>query len=491
MALRVAVYVTTLLLIAVVQIKKCTFCSADSFNLIANHAGPVYEIHDNDIFSSLWQNRKSSGILLRPTKSTVERLIGLLLICGDIETCPGPTIKCSSCAKTIRKNKSRIQCSQCNGKFHLKCFITDDSANTTNSCLFCLNDTMNGTHENIADVEPRRPPENQRELPELRELLSKRGFKILHQNIRGLLCHKHFVSELLDDFRNINLFALSETHTTPVENPQLQIPGYKCETKHRETGQGGGVAFYVSDNIPYHRRHDLESNDLECVWIEIIFPKTKGFLVGVIYKPPDSSKHLTENFEEKLNEMLATVMAENKECILLGDMNCNYLERSEHKEIKSIISNNGLKQLIKSPTRITNTSKTLIDVIYSNDPEKINSIKVIPADVSDHELLGCVRKVHSIKHSPRQIRCRNYTNYDPKLFCKDLESEDFSNVFDSRSTEVAWKHLKRILNYSINKHAPMITKKVKGRLCPWMTTKVKQEMNIRDKLLRKARRTNA
>ena len=108
MALRVAVCVTTLLLIAVVQIKKCTFCSGDSFNLIANHAGPVYEIQDSYIFSSLWQNRKSSGILLRPTRSAIERLIGLLLICGDIESCPGPTIKCSSCAQTIRKNQSRI-----------------------------------------------------------------------------------------------------------------------------------------------------------------------------------------------------------------------------------------------------------------------------------------------------------------------------------------------------------------------------------------------
>ena len=349
---------------------------------------------------------------------------------------------------------------------------------------------MNRTHENIADVEPTRP-NIQRELPELQELLSKRGLKILHQNIRGLLCHKHFVSELLDNFRTIHLLALSETHTTSDDNPHLEIPGYYCEIKHRETGQGGGVSFYVLENIPYQRRHDLEWNDLECIWIEIIFPKTKGFLVGVIYKPPDSSNHLSENFEEKLNEMLETVMAENKECILMGDMNCNYLERSEHKEVKSIISNNGLKQLIKSPTRITNNSKTLIDVIYSNEPEKINSIKVIPADLSDHELLGCVRKLHSIKHSPKQIKCRNYTNYDPKLFCEDLESENFSNVFDSRSTDVAWKHLKEILHYYINKHAPMITKKVKGRLCPWMTTKVKQEMNIRDKLLRRARRTKA
>ena len=37
----------------------------------------------------------------------------------------------------------------------------------------------------------------------------------------------------------------------------------------------------------------------------------------------------------------------------------------------------------------------------------------------------------------------------------------------------------------------MITKKVKGRLCIWMTTKIKQEMNIRDKLLPRARRTKA
>ena len=192
MALRVAVCVTTLLLIEVVQIKKCTFCSGDSFNLLANHAGPVYEIQDSYTFSSLWQNRKSSGILLWPMRSAIERLIGLLLVCGDIESCPGPTIKCSSCAQTIWKNQSRIQCSQCNGKFHLKCFIVDDSGNKAVSYLFCLNNTMNRTHENIADVKPTRP-NIQRELPELQELLSKRGLKILHQNIWGLLCDKHFV----------------------------------------------------------------------------------------------------------------------------------------------------------------------------------------------------------------------------------------------------------------------------------------------------------
>ena len=100
-------------------------------------------------------------------------------------------------------------------------------------------------------------------------------------------------------------------------------------------------------------------------------------------------------------------------------------------------------------------------------------------------------KLNSIKHSPKQFPCISYTNYDPKLFCEDLESENFGNDFDSYCTEVEWKHLKEKLHYYINIHSPMMTGKVKGRLCPWITEKVKQEMNIRDKLLRRARRKNA
>ena len=49
---------------------------------------------------------------------------------------------------------------------------------------------------------------------------------------------------------------------------------------------------------------------------------------------------------------------------------------------------------------------------------------------------------------------------------------------------------KCILQQSIGTHAPLITKKIEGRLCPWLSSEVKSEMNLRDQLLRKARRTN-
>ena len=191
--------------------------------------------------------------------------------------------------------------------------------------------------------------------------------------------------------------------------------------------------------------------------------------------------------------MLSSVSAENKECILTGDINCNYLVSSDHKEIKSILAYfqySRLKQLITSPTRITRESKTLIDVICSNEPHNISSVKVIPAGLSDHELIGCARKLNNVKFKPRIITCRNFAKYDPKLFCEDVNSANLEDVYSSNSVNEAWASFRDILQRCIDKHAPLISKKVKGRRCPWLTPDVQKEMNLRDGLLRKARRTN-
>lgn len=172
-------------------------------------------------------------------------------------------------------------------------------------------------------------------LPELHDLLSKKGLSILHQNIRGLLANKDNVCRVLDDFHKIQILSLSETHLSSDDEPQAQIDGYSFISKPRKSAKGGGVGAYISSSVPYHRRLDLELDDIECLWIEVLFPKSKGFLIGFIYRPPDSSKHLPKNFNCKLESMLTNISSENKECILTEDMNCNYLVNSDHKELKS------------------------------------------------------------------------------------------------------------------------------------------------------------
>lgn len=55
------------------------------------------------------------------------------------------------------------------------------------------------------------------------------------------------------------------------------------------------------------------------------------------------------------------------------------LETSTYStQLKSLINSVGMKQFVKSPTRITNISSTLIDIVMSNNPKLL--VKVLDKD---------------------------------------------------------------------------------------------------------------
>ena len=63
-------------------------------------------------------------------------------------------------------------------------------------------------------------------------------------------------------------------------------------------------------------------------------------------------------------------------------------------------------------------------------------------------------------------------------------------MYSAKDVNTAWSFLKQALSTITDKHAPKIQKRVKGRSCPWLSHDIKTTMNSRDKLLRKARKTN-
>ena len=79
------------------------------------------------------------------------------------------------------------------------------------------------------------------------------------------------------------------------EDTIVNINGFTIERKDRdscpdiETNKGGGILIYLRDKLEYVRRHDLESPDLESIWIEIKIKHTKSFLVCSVYRPPSST----------------------------------------------------------------------------------------------------------------------------------------------------------------------------------------------------------
>ena len=60
---------------------------------------------------------------------------------------------------------------------------------------------------------------------------------------------------------------------------------------------------------------DLETNNnIACIWLEITVGKSKSFLIGNIYRPPDTKIKFSDRFENFIDY----VSNEGKEIILLG-----------------------------------------------------------------------------------------------------------------------------------------------------------------------------
>ena len=98
-------------------------------------------------------------------------------------------------------------------------------------------------------------------------------------------------------------------------------------------------------------------------------PRSKPFLVSTWYRPPQSSPDLFAVFERVVDK----VDAENLELYLLGDLNCDLLPDSVNansSHLLNIMDIYGLTQLITEPTRVTQYSRTLIDLCLTNSPDK-------------------------------------------------------------------------------------------------------------------------
>ena len=148
-----------------------------------------------------------------------------------------------------------------------------------------------------------------------------------------------------------------------------------------------------------------------------------------IIPTPDSSKHQCKNFVETLSNKLETIQNENKETIITGDINCDYENPESHRDVKSCLSKNGFKQLIKRPTRITGNTSTIIDVLLTNSLENVVRTDVITTNFSDHEMMGAIRKKCQHKCRPKTIRSRNFRNYNKENVKIEIGNINFDPLF--------------------------------------------------------------
>jgi exonuclease III len=202
-----------------------------------------------------------------------------------------------------------------------------------------------------------------------------------------------------------------------VPNHEIKLNGYEIVRKDRNR-HGGGVAIYIRNSINYIIRDDLFDENLETITIEISKPKSKPFLINCWYRPPDTPLELFNNYEDLITKM----DSENKEVILIGDFNCDWSRLINNKanvqtnKLAELAGTFQFEQLINEPTRITSTTKTLIDLAFTNKPELINGSGIIHLGISDHSLIYIQRKISIPRNDPKVIKTIQFKNYSVNNF---------------------------------------------------------------------------
>ena len=133
---------------------------------------------------------------------------------------------------------------------------------------------------------------------------------------------------------------------------------------------------------------------IEDVWVKVQLRKLPTIIIGAMYRHP----HALINAYDYIRDILQLVSLENKKLFLLGDLNDDQLI-CQSKLLK-IVNTMNLVQVINEPTRITPTSKTLLDVVITNAHEIISGSEVTASHLSEHELISVEIDLRKPKRKP-------------------------------------------------------------------------------------------
>ena len=97
-----------------------------------------------------------------------------------------------------------------------------------------------------------------------------------------------------------------------------------------------------------------------------------------------------------------------------------------------LMSKSNLYNIIKSPTRITDCSNTIIDLAITSDPSKVKVSGSYKAGISDHNLIYVTINILIQNPPPRIIEVKFYSDVNKNDFQFDLDAtpSDLISLFE-------------------------------------------------------------
>ena len=261
------------------------------------------------------------------------------------------------------------------------------------------------------------------------------GLSFFITNINSLHDKINLLQAEIDHVKS-DIIGISETKLdASIQDKDVKLPSYSIVRSDR-TRTGGGVALYLSDRVFFSPPLFTNNHvDIEFIASDIVFNKNK-LRVCCMYRPPSEPVSWLEKFKLFLDDLCDT----ESDVFLFGDFNYDFFVDVKCKHFKHILSSFHLEQEVHSATRITETSKTLIDLFITR---KTNVLKCTPITSltpfsSDHCIVSaCINlpiPCHAIRKTKWCLDEADYVGLGDSIRDYDWTFLDNDNqIFDTRS----------------------------------------------------------
>ena len=139
-----------------------------------------------------------------------------------------------------------------------------------------------------------------------------------------------------------------------------------------------------------------------------------------------------------------------------------------------------LSQLIKTPTRVTESSKSILDIILTSDEKQVQKAFVMQSSISDHDLVYVTLRLKKARPKPVFITTRSFKHYNPNVFYNDVCQAPWSIIDTFCDVEDKLYAFNSLFNEILDQHAPLKTFSVRGKPNPIVTENIHGLMETRD-----------
>ena len=300
---------------------------------------------------------------------------------------------------------------------------------------------------------------------------------------------------------------------------QYNIDGYDMYYQSSVCSSHTGLIIYVRSEYQVKQLNLRNSSVLwESLFLEVTLADGKKIIIGDIYRAPREEVNIITTFIVELSHILTLLNQMKLPVYLCGDYNINLLkmhEKNSYKEFFKTMLVHSYLPNITLPTRLTDTSNTLIDNVFANSAKFEAVSGILINNISDHQAIFTIITIpreRVIIHT--NISSNNQTTYTVKklssgtkpkaiftppnrkldidMFCEDVRINLVANTDNSFDESDNYKGLVKSIGDAQKKQIDskrFKCNKYRHKKCKWITFELLKSIEFRDNLYRELKKT--